>query len=64
MCSFDWTAGLECPDCGCPETPVVYTRYRRIRRDGKPASKVLRRRECDHCGKRFTSFEYVAGESV
>lgn len=42
--------GLECPACGCRHFRVVYTR---------PASggRIVRRRECRHCGKRITTFE-------
>ncbi len=42
--------GLECRYCGCRHFRVVYTR---------PAwgGRILRRRECRHCGKRVTTWE-------
>ena len=45
--------GLECPRCGCGHFRVLYTR---------PASggRVLRRRECRHCGRRITTYEHNA----
>ena len=42
--------GLECPRCGCQHFHVLYTR----RTVGK---KLLRRRECRHCGRRLTTYE-------
>ena len=42
--------GLECRSCGCRHFRVVYTR---------PAwgGRLVRRRECRHCGKRMTTWE-------
>lgn len=42
--------GLECRACGCRHFRVVYTR---------PAwgGRILRRRECRHCGRRMTTWE-------
>jgi transcriptional regulator NrdR family protein len=42
--------GLECPRCGCQHFRVVYTR---------PAlgGRIMRRRECRHCGRRVTTYE-------
>lgn len=42
--------GLECPHCGCGHFRVLYTR-------SKPGGRLLRRRECRHCGKRITTYE-------
>lgn len=42
--------GLVCPDCGCRHFRVVSTR-RALR------GRILRRRECRHCGKRLTTME-------
>ncbi len=42
--------GLECPHCGCVHLRVLYTR----RAFG---GRLLRRRECRHCGKRITTWE-------
>ncbi|RKY49178.1 MAG: transcriptional regulator NrdR [Candidatus Neomarinimicrobiota bacterium] len=44
---------MKCPYCGSPATRVV---------DSRPAQKsnaIRRRRECEDCGKRFTTYEYV-----
>jgi DNA-directed RNA polymerase subunit RPC12/RpoP len=42
--------GLECRQCGCRHFRVIYTR---------PAfdGKLVRRRECRHCGKRIITWE-------
>jgi len=42
--------GLRCPACGCGHLRVVYTR---------PGwgERVIRRRECRHCARRFTTTE-------
>lgn len=45
--------GIECPQCGCRHFYVVYTRP-------KPG-KIVRRRECRHCGRRVTTVERVLG---
>jgi len=42
--------GLECRYCGCRHLFVVYTRPTH---DGR----IMRRRECRHCGKRMTTWE-------
>jgi transcriptional regulator NrdR family protein len=46
--------GLRCRYCGCGHFHVVYTR---------PAfgGKLVRRRECRHCGRRITTWERVIG---
>lgn len=46
--------GLQCPRCGCGHFRVLYTR---------PAwgGRLLRRRECRHCGRRMTTYEQTAG---
>lgn len=46
--------GIQCPDCGCRHLPVLYTR---------PAygGRVMRRRECRHCGRRMTTYEQPPG---
>lgn len=48
--------GLECRKCGCRHFEVVYTRP--IAR-----GKILRRRECRHCGRRITTTEKECGSS-
>lgn len=42
---------MQCPFCNAPETRVVDSR---LAADGH---QVRRRRECHHCGERFTTFE-------
>ena len=42
--------GLRCQRCGHQKFHVVYTRR-------AAGSKVVRRRECRHCGRRFTTWE-------
>ncbi|MCL4390209.1 MAG: transcriptional regulator NrdR [Patescibacteria group bacterium] len=42
---------MKCPYCGANETEVVETR------DGEAATR--RRRQCQKCGKRFTTYERV-----
>ena len=48
--------GLICPKCGCAHSRVLYTRALR-------AGRLLRRRECRHCGRRITTFEQSVGPS-
>ena len=46
---------MRCPWCGAPETKVV---------DSRPAEEggaVRRRRACENCGRRFTTFERASG---
>lgn len=42
--------GLECRKCGCAHFRVLYTRR-------ACGGRVLRRRECRHCGRRVTTYE-------
>ena len=44
--------GLECPGCGCRHLPVTYTRP-------KPGGRIMRVRNCRHCGRRVVTFERV-----
>ncbi|KAA0215777.1 MAG: hypothetical protein DYG94_06430 [Leptolyngbya sp. PLA3] len=46
--------GLRCPVCGCGHWRVIYTR----RRSG---GRLVRRRECRHCGKTVTTTEKLNG---
>jgi len=44
---------MKCPYCGHPDTKVI---------DSRPAednSSIRRRRSCDECGKRFTTYEKI-----
>jgi len=45
--------GLECPGCGCSHFRVLYTRR-------AVGGRLLRRRECRHCGRRVTTYEQSA----
>jgi len=42
--------GLECRNCGCAHFRVLYTRR-------AWGGRLLRRRECRHCGRRITTYE-------
>ncbi|MFI4860249.1 MAG: hypothetical protein ACIAXF_06160 [Phycisphaerales bacterium JB063] len=42
--------GIICRQCGCGHFYVLYTR-------AKPGGRIMRRRECRHCGKRVTTWE-------
>ena len=46
--------GLECRWCGCRHFRVIYTRSAWGR-------KIMRRRECRHCGRRLTTWEGTSG---
>lgn len=50
----DSKRGIECRSCGCKHFRVIYTR---------PVSggRLVRRRECRHCGKRMTTWEHAGG---
>ncbi len=45
--------GLECPGCGCHHFYVIYTRKREER--------IVRRRECRHCGRKVLTVERLVG---
>lgn len=47
--------GLACPQCGCKASDVLASRPTILK-------KVWRRRECLHCGHRFTTTEKVIGK--
>jgi len=46
--------GLECRYCGCRHFRVIYTRP-------TWGKRIMRRRECRHCGKRMTTWEKAGG---
>lgn len=46
----DEEVGLCCRNCGCRHFFVLYTKSVR-------GGRILRRRECRHCGKRVTTYE-------
>lgn len=44
---------MKCPFCGCPDSKVI---------DSRPTDdgeRIRRRRECDSCQKRFTTYECI-----
>jgi len=47
--------GIECPGCGCRHMLLVE------RRDA-PKGMERRRRECRNCGRRITTYEFVASD--
>jgi transcriptional regulator NrdR family protein len=50
----DDNRGLRCRQCGCRHFHVIYTR-------AAWGSKLIRRRECRHCGNRVTTCERIVG---
>lgn len=44
---------MKCPFCGYAQDKVVDSR------ESKEADSIRRRRECEHCGKRFTTYERI-----
>jgi len=48
----DGVRGIRCPSCGCGHFRVVYTRR-------AWGGRVIRRRECRHCGRRVTTSEQM-----
>jgi transcriptional regulator NrdR family protein len=51
---LDSDHGMACPGCGSSDTAV---------RDSRPAgmNSIRRRRVCERCGERFTSYEFAGG---
>ena len=50
----DEQRGIVCPKCGCAYFRVIYTRARW-------GGRIVRRRECRHCGRRVTTTERMIG---
>lgn len=50
----DDARGIRCPGCGCGHFRVVYTRK-------TVGQRIVRRRECRHCGRRVTTAERLTG---
>lgn len=48
---------MKCPFCGASDTGVLESR-------AGEGGEVRRRRECQKCGKRFTTFEKVKGSAI
>ena len=46
--------GLACRHCGCMHFHILYTRR-------TCGGRILRRRECRHCGRRVTTYEKAVG---
>jgi hypothetical protein len=46
--------GLVCRHCGCKHFRAIYTRP-------TWGGRIMRRRECRHCGKRMTTWERAGG---
>lgn len=46
--------GLRCRNCGCGHFRVIYTRR-------AVGGRIVRRRECRHCGTRLTTWERTVG---
>jgi len=46
----DEQRGIQCPKCGCRHFHVLYTRR-------AWGGRIVRRRECRHCGRRITTHE-------
>ncbi len=44
---------MKCPFCGHNEDKVIDSRA------GKVGDTIRRRRECEHCGRRFTTYERI-----
>lgn len=42
---------MKCPYCGCTQDRVIDSR------ESKEADSIRRRRECEQCGKRYTTYE-------
>lgn len=50
------TTTMRCPSCGCDNDAV---RDSRLVEDGRA---IRRRRLCNHCGRRFTTYERIEGQ--
>lgn len=48
--SAEVTRGIQCPACGCGHFRVIYTRK-------TVGQRIVRRRECRHCGRRLSTIE-------
>jgi len=46
--------GLECRKCGCKQFRVIYTR-------AALGGRIVRQRECRHCGRRMVTWEKALG---
>lgn len=58
-----------CPHCACPESHVVWTRKRAVKRrtltgEDEIKIRIHRRRECDLCQSRYTTREEILPGSL
>ena len=51
MAAFPYLVVVRCPKCGDPDTRVIDSR------EAEDGASIRRRRECDACSERFTTFE-------
>jgi len=49
---------MKCPFCSTPDTKVIDTRL------SESEGSIRRRRECEKCGKRFTTFERIENTPI
>ncbi len=49
---------MKCPFCSVPDTKVIDTRL------SESEGSIRRRRECEKCGKRFTTFERIENTPI
>ena len=49
---------MKCPFCSVPDTKVIDTRL------SESEGSIRRRRECEKCGKRFTTFERMENTPI
>jgi transcriptional repressor NrdR len=49
---------MKCPFCSMPDTKVIDTRL------SESEGSIRRRRECEKCGKRFTTFERIENTPI
>lgn len=48
--------GIACPACGCRHLPVNHTR--------RMKNRIIRYRQCRHCGKNLTTVEKIREENA
>jgi transcriptional regulator NrdR family protein len=50
----DSPRGVVCPRCGCADLRVLNTRYQ--------SGRIVRYRQCRHCGRRVTTYEVTPAQ--
>lgn len=53
--------GIECPDCGCPDTSVWKTRHFKLHQGDREIFVTRRQRLCKNCGTLFRTTERAVG---